>query len=132
MTLINLMLEMVRVSLSFILPTLKFMHLNVHSPYPTFYTYLTLNSLCYLFKSFVWKKICFLNFTLLCFMLRILLISIFRSPQRKRKKNKKNCQKKTKKYIALKRRYKGAQKMAKDWLRKFKNQRLRFDNIFFY
>jgi hypothetical protein len=64
-------------------------------------------------------------------MLRILLLSIFRSLQRKRKKNKNKCQKKTKKYIALKRRYKGAQKMAKDWLRKFKNQRLRFDNIFF-
>jgi hypothetical protein len=32
----------------------------------------------------------------------------------------------------LKIRYKGAQKMAKDWLRKFKNQRLRFDNIFFF
>jgi hypothetical protein len=40
------------------------------------------------------------------------------------KKKKTKYKKKTKKYIAVRRRHKGAQKMAKDWLRKFKNTKI--------
>jgi hypothetical protein len=58
-----------------------------------------------------------------------LLLSIFGAPhknkkKRKRKKNKKHCWKKTKKYIAVRRRHSGAQKMVKDWMRKFKNTKI--------
>jgi hypothetical protein len=40
---------------------------------------------------------------------------------KKKKKNKKHYRKKTKKYIAVRRGHRGAQNIAKDWLRKFKN-----------
>jgi hypothetical protein len=57
------------------------------------------------------------------------LLPIFESPHTKKKKRrrrrkekkKKNCRKKTKKYIVVRREHKNAQKMAQDWLRKFKN-----------
>jgi len=50
LVLINCMLEMVRALLSLILLILKSMHLNVHLPYPIFYTYRILQILCYQFK----------------------------------------------------------------------------------
>jgi hypothetical protein len=55
-----------------------------------------------------------------------MLLSIFKSPHQKKKeekksKNQKHCRKKTKKYVTVRRGHKGAQKITKDWLRKFKN-----------
>jgi len=58
-----------------------------------------------------------------------MLLPIFKSPHQKKKKkkskNQKHCLKKTKKYITVRRGHKGAQKIAKDWLRKFKNTNIK-------
>jgi hypothetical protein len=42
-----------------------------------------------------------------------------------KKKEKNNCWKKTKKYIAVRRGHGGAQRMVKDWLRKLKNTKIK-------
>jgi hypothetical protein len=55
-----------------------------------------------------------------------MLLPIFKSPHKKKKsKNQKHCRKKTKKYITVRRGHKGAQKIAKDWPRKFKNTKIK-------
>jgi hypothetical protein len=41
------------------------------------------------------------------------------------KNNQKNSWKNTKKYIEVRRRHRDAQKMVKDWLRKFKNIKIK-------
>jgi hypothetical protein len=64
------MLAMVRASLFLILLTLKFVHPNTRLPYPIFYMCLTLKNLYFLFKIFVLRITCFLNFTPSYFILR--------------------------------------------------------------
>jgi hypothetical protein len=65
------------------------------------------------------------------------LLHIFGFPHIKKKEKiqKKNIyifRRKEKKIIAVRRGYQSAQKMTKNWLRRLKIQRLKFDSIFFY
>jgi Cys-tRNA synthase (O-phospho-L-seryl-tRNA:Cys-tRNA synthase) len=65
------------------------------------------------------------------------LLPIFGFPHIKKKgENTKKIyiysEEKKKKIIAVRRGYQSAQKMTKNWLRRLKIQRLKFDSIFFY
>jgi hypothetical protein len=69
----------------------------------------------------------FQSFVLEPYLRPSLLLPIFESPHKKKKKKKKKRKKEkklseeNKKYIVVRREHKNAQKMAQDWLRKFKN-----------
>jgi hypothetical protein len=97
--------------------------LNNHVFPPIFYFFL------HLVLFFLLVVLSFQSFVLEPYLRPSLLLPIFESPHTKKKKKKKKKKRKkekklseeNKKYIVVRREHKNAQKMAQDWLRKFKN-----------
>ena len=95
--------------------------LNTHVFPPIFYFFLT-SSLIFSFSCAFIPVIC--SWTL---SQTIFVVTYFWVPTQKKKKKKKKRKKEkklseeNKKYIVVRREHKNAQKMAQDWLRKFKN-----------